>query len=538
MISLNTLENELIDKAPEKVVEALFLVSPIAIELYDSNGKLIKINQTCLELFGISNFEDVKGFELFKDPNLPKKYLKRLKNGESIKYETTFSFDSVKDLKLYNTCKTGEITIDVLITPLTLYQPDSISYYLVQVQDITERKKSENKLKESEEKFRELFNNMSSGVAVYEAINNGKDFVFKEFNIAGEKIDKIKKKDLIGKSILRTFPSVKKFGLFEVFQRVYKTGTPEYHPVALYKDKRVQGWRENYVYKLSTGEIVAVYDDITERMTVVEKLKDSEENLKRLNEELERKVEERTKELKESEANYRDAYERSDFYKDLFIHDISNILQVINSSTELIKHYFMDANNVDIVQVLKMIKNQIMRGKKLIYTVHRLSELEESDYPLQKIDIIEFLKQIITLIKKTENEKEIDINIEAPHNNFLVYANALLEDLFENLIINAIKYNENPLIEILIKLSKTKKDDTSFIKIEFIDNGIGIQDERKEMIFQRGNREFKGTKGMGLGLSLVNKIVENFHGQIWVENKVKGDYSKGSNFIVMLPEAD
>ena len=46
---------------------------------------------------------------------------------------------------------------------------------------------------------------------------------------------------------------------------IWKQGKPEYHPVSEYKDERIVGWRQNYVYKLPSGEIVAVYDDITER---------------------------------------------------------------------------------------------------------------------------------------------------------------------------------------------------------------------------------------------------------------------------------
>ena len=59
---------------------------------------------------------------------------------------------------------------------------------------------------------------------------------------------------------------------------------------------------------------------------------------------------------------------------------------------------------------------------------------------------------------------------------------------------------------------------------------------RKEVIFKSGNRELKGSKGMGLGLSLVDKILQIFNGKIWVEDKVKGDYTQGSNFIIILPE--
>ncbi len=120
-------------------------------------------------------------------------------------------------------------------------------------------------LQEYQAKFNALFDNVSSGVAIYEAINNGEDFVFVDFNRAAEETEQIKKEEMIGKSVTEVFPGVKKFGLFDVFRRVYKTGVPEHHPVSTYKDERIAGWRENYVYKLPSGQIMAVYDDVTQR---------------------------------------------------------------------------------------------------------------------------------------------------------------------------------------------------------------------------------------------------------------------------------
>ncbi len=95
--------------------------------------------------------------------------------------------------------------------------------------------------------------------------------------------------------------------------------------------------------------------------------------------------------------------------------------------------------------------------------------------------------------------------------------------------------NDNSTVEILVKVSEEILDNGSFVKLEFIDNGIGVPEERKSMIFKRGNRELKGSKGMGIGLSLVKKILKNYNGKIWVEDKVKGDYSKGSKFVLLIP---
>jgi diguanylate cyclase (GGDEF)-like protein/PAS domain S-box-containing protein len=78
------------------------------------------------------------------------------------------------------------------------------------------------------------------------------------------------------------FPGVASFGLLEVLQRVYLSGAPEHHPVAQYRDERIAGWRENYVYRLASGEVVALYDDVSERKRMEEALRESEQKYRSL----------------------------------------------------------------------------------------------------------------------------------------------------------------------------------------------------------------------------------------------------------------
>jgi len=148
--------------------------------------------------------------------------------------------------------------------------------------EIAERKRTMAALRESETKYKSLFENMNSGVAVYKAVSDGEDFIFQDFNKAGERIENTPREEVIGKKVTEVFPGVKDFGLFEVFQRVWKTGQPEHHPVALYKDKRISGWRDNFVYRLTSGLIVAVYSDETERMQAENSLRESEEKYRSL----------------------------------------------------------------------------------------------------------------------------------------------------------------------------------------------------------------------------------------------------------------
>ena len=239
-----------------------------------------------------------------------------------------------------------------------------------------------------------------------------------------------------------------------------------------------------------------------------------------------------------SEKKYKEAYDRGNFYKDLFAHDMNNILQVVNSSAELITYQLGESEkSKEIESISDIIKKQVSRGSKLISNVRTLSELEEKEIITQKVEIGSFLKNSIEFIEKAYEERNVSISVSSINGNYFTYANELLQDVFENVLINSIKYNENPDVEIAIRLSKFNSDDKTNFKIEFRDNGIGIPDDRKEAIFLSGNRELKGTKGMGLGLSLVSKIIQIFNGEIWVEDKVKGDYTQGSNFILVLPEA-
>ncbi len=137
-------------------------------------------------------------------------------------------------------------------------------------------------MSESEARYRTLFDGINNGVAVYEVIDNGKDFIFKDFNRAGEKIDHDQRERLIGKSIFEVRPGVEQFGLIDVFRKVWRTGEPAYHPVTLYQDERLTGWYENYVYKLPSGEIVAIFEDITERKKIEESLLERQEMFREL----------------------------------------------------------------------------------------------------------------------------------------------------------------------------------------------------------------------------------------------------------------
>jgi PAS domain S-box-containing protein len=109
-----------------------------------------------------------------------------------------------------------------------------------------------------------LMSHVSSGIAVYRPVDDGEDFIFVDFNRAAEEIEQVRKEELLGRSVQEVFPGVTDFGLLEVFRRVWRTGEPEHHPVSIYRDARISSWRRNYVCRLPSGDIMAVYDDVTQ----------------------------------------------------------------------------------------------------------------------------------------------------------------------------------------------------------------------------------------------------------------------------------
>ena len=140
---------------------------------------------------------------------------------------------------------------------------------------------------------------------------------------------------------------------------------------------------------------------------------------------------------------------------------------------------------------------------------------------------IHFKEFIIKFFKETG-----EIEIELIYNNTvgLVKANTLLEEVIHNIILNAITHNDKVEKTLTIILSEEKNK----VRIDFLDNGAGIEDERKKEIFLRGHSKNGTSSGMGLGLSLVKQIIDAFGGDVWVENRDENDIEKGSKFVVVL----
>jgi PAS domain S-box-containing protein len=125
-----------------------------------------------------------------------------------------------------------------------------------------------------------LFNNMPSGAAIYEVINQGEkgtDYIIKNFNQTSLAAEKKPIGEVIGKSLYDIRPAIDNYGLIPVFKRVWETGKPEFFPSKAYVDENFNNYYENYIFKIPTGEIVAIYNDVTIQRRTEEALVESEE---------------------------------------------------------------------------------------------------------------------------------------------------------------------------------------------------------------------------------------------------------------------
>jgi K+-sensing histidine kinase KdpD len=240
--------------------------------------------------------------------------------------------------------------------------------------------------------------------------------------------------------------------------------------------------------------------------------------------------------LFKSEKKYREAYIRNEFYKDLFTHDINNIFQCILTGIDLINLNRQGlGDSTELNDSISIITKEVLRGKRLIENIQKLSKIEDYEIECEKINPIEIINQLFNKYEYLFPEKSFHFKINTKFHNLYVFANTLLEDIFDNLILNAIQHNDNTQIEVIVKISSYLKNQNKYLKIEFLDNACGINNSLKQDIFLRARINNKGVKRIGLGLTLVKKLIELFNGEIWVEDRIKEDCSKGSNFVVLLP---
>ncbi len=369
-------------------------------------------------------------------------------------------------------------------------------------QRTSQLEKAKDRIKESESRFRAVFENMSNGVTILEAIKNGKDFIFKDFNKATERIDKITKQDAIGKSVLTVFPRFKDHGFFDIFTRVWETGKPEDHPPMLYEDDRIKSWRTNYVYKLPNGEIVCIYEDVTAQKQAIE-------NQQKLQKQL-------------SHAQKLESLGR---LAGGVAHNFRNILQAVLGNSQFLQMaYSQDAL---LQKITRIINESVKKGSNFIDSLLKFSrqDVEKEMLPINLKDVLDEAYRIIS--NTFDHRIKIVTKIE---DSLPMRGDHLsLNQVFINLCNNA-----RDAMPGGGELTIEAKKDTEKVMVTISDTGCGMDEEIVKNIFDPFYTTKDIGEGTGLGLSITHGIIEEHTGTVSVSSQP----NKGTKFTISFPIAE
>jgi PAS domain S-box-containing protein len=398
-------------------------------------------------------------------------------------------------------CKNQDI-IDTTISIGCVRKPDgSVDYIVGLMQDITERKRAEEAVRKSNIRFQSLIQNSSDiirildkeGRIIYDSPSSGKILGYPPGYMLGRSpFDFIHPDDL---RLVR-----------EEVGTVYEkrnTGIPV--------EFRIRKASGEYLWVESIGvNMIGVQgvDGIVITTRPIGDRKKGEEELKA-------------------------AKQHAELYLDLMSHDITNMNQVGMGFLELALNS-LELDEPGREMLLKPM--QAFEGStRLINNVRKLQKAKVGEYKDKIMDVGQVLQDIQSHYSDLDG-RNIIINY-LPDIGYRVMANELLYDLFSNLVGNSIKHSNGSII-IDINVKRSRENDRDYYTIAIEDNGHGIKDDLKPVIF---DRKFIGdirSKGSGIGLFLVKTLVECYHGKVWVEDRVKGDHRKGARFVVMLPAVE
>jgi PAS domain S-box-containing protein len=246
-------------------------------------------------------------------------------------------------------------------------------------------------------------------------------------------------------------------------------------------------------------------------------------------------LEDTTEKLRMDEE-LRDSKRQIELYMDLMGHDINNMNQIGIGYLELA----MDKiDNGDVISTdsrffLEAPLESFRNSSRLIGNIRKIKKVHSHESSMELIDMGNMITKAIQMFSNLQG-RDVKI-VYKPVAGLLVKADDLLKDVFMNLIGNAIKHSpsERPLT-IGITVDRTSEQGRPVYKICVEDDGPGIEDSRKTELFKHSSSNTARAKG--LGLYLVRTLIESYDGHIWVEDRIPGDRSRGSRFVIILPAA-
>jgi signal transduction histidine kinase len=221
-------------------------------------------------------------------------------------------------------------------------------------------------------------------------------------------------------------------------------------------------------------------------------------------------------------------------YLDLIVHDLGNMVDpLIHYLNKMESSGTLDSENNDsLAKALAMSK----AAKSLVDDVRKLSEAKSVEVSsLDRYDLRDVLVRCISTLKTEFPARDIVVSLDCPDGECVIGADNLVHDLFLNLLGNAVKHNPSMTAEIDISI----ENGAGVWTVTIEDHGTGIADEHKsEILSGNGRRMRDGANGNGMGMSIVNLLVERYSGVISVRDRVDGAYSEGACFEIAFPKAN
>ena len=477
-------------KASEEKFRQMFEQSPIGIELFDADGNHVDANRAILELGGISSLDDLRGFNLFDDPNLPSMLKEKIRRGETVRHEVDFDFGKIIEAGLYETSRRGTAYLDVNIVPLGLKTDGAPAGYLSQILDITEKTEAIMALKESEEKYRMLIDSSLQGIAIIQ----GDPFRISFANPALAKTLGYSVGGLLNlqpSEIQQIVHHEDRATFFQRFRDILEERpTPGYFEARVTRKDGELLWLEFTAGKVTYAgapAIQAAFVDVTDR--------------------------------KKAEMSIRTANERSILYLDILGHDITNQLQAILGGAALLRH---TAGGPGVAEQLVQILESAETCAKIITKVKITEDLMVVPLAPRLLDDV-LLKNIETM---TSMHKDVKFISDFRVTEATIQADKFLEHIFNNVIDNAIDKNPHDIKKVWIGMTESGNG----YEVTIEDNGPGISTRLKPKLFDT-SRRFGGV-----GLHQAKHIIEKYGGRIEAYDRVPGQPGRGAGILMWFPK--
>jgi len=391
------------------------------------------------------------------------------------------------------------------------------------VRDITERKQIEEKLRNSEGKYRNLVE-----MAPDATITVDLEDVITSCNTAALKMIELPKDEYIGRHLSEVGPlqegDIPRY--LEVLDSLKMRKTPPPLEFQFKRKDGISGWAEGHIGLLKrNGKIIGaqlIISDITGKRMALNELKDAHELLFTINRGLERKIQDRTSEIEK-------LVKQKDEFINQLSHDLKTPLTPIMILMPIVNEQLKDVKSRDLMEI---INRNVYFIKDLVDKTVDLARLNST-----KIEIVvedtNLLSEVNNIIENSQvllDENGISIENKIGKKIFVKADRLRLGELLNNLITNSIKYTPDSGGEITIDA----KEEGDFVTISVNDTGIGIKQERLSHVFDEFYKvdiSRHDLDSSGLGLAICKRIVEKHGGKIWVESPGRG---KGTAFYFTL----